>query len=67
VDVQAPPPPPKICVVSISPQSRASLAAKHGLSALAAHQRLISYFKSLGAFQKRVVFFHVSIFRSRLS
>jgi iron only hydrogenase large subunit-like protein len=42
------PPPPQVCVVSISPQARASLAAKHGLSAAATHKKLVAYFKSLG-------------------
>ncbi len=42
------PPPPQVCVVSISPQARASLAAKHGLSAAATHKKLVTYFKSLG-------------------
>ena len=42
------PQPPQLCVVSISPQARASLAVKHGLSATVTHRKLVAYFKSLG-------------------
>lgn len=35
----------KTVVISISPQSRASLAAKYGLSPLAVHKRLVAFFK----------------------
>ncbi|XP_057717658.1 cytosolic Fe-S cluster assembly factor narfl isoform X2 [Corythoichthys intestinalis] len=38
----------KVVVVSVSPQSRASLAAFYGLSAGQAGKRLTSFFKSLG-------------------
>uniref|UniRef100_A0A8C4N9B5 Nuclear prelamin A recognition factor-like n=1 Tax=Eptatretus burgeri TaxID=7764 RepID=A0A8C4N9B5_EPTBU len=39
----------KIVIVSISPQSRASLAAKYGLSLYDAARTLTSFFKTLGA------------------
>ncbi|KAM7372046.1 hypothetical protein PAMP_009242 [Pampus punctatissimus] len=38
----------KVVVVSVSPQSRASLAARYGLSSSEAGRRLTSFFKSLG-------------------
>ncbi|KAF7655592.1 hypothetical protein LDENG_00053920 [Lucifuga dentata] len=38
----------KVVVVSVSPQSRASLAARYGLSSSEAGRRLTSYFKSIG-------------------
>ncbi|KAM9843194.1 cytosolic Fe-S cluster assembly factor narfl [Aulostomus maculatus] len=38
----------KVVVVSVSPQSRASLAAHYGLSSSEAGRRLTSFFKSLG-------------------
>ncbi|KAI9013048.1 iron hydrogenase [Gaertneriomyces semiglobifer] len=38
----------KVVIVSISPQSRASLGAKYGLDPTSVHQRLISFWKGLG-------------------
>lgn len=38
----------KVVVVSVSPQSRASLAAHYDLSSSEAGKRLTSFFKSLG-------------------
>lgn len=38
----------KVVVVSVSPQSRASLAARYGLSSSEAGRRLTSFFKGLG-------------------
>ena len=46
---EEPPPPPRVAVVSLSPQSRASLAMRHGLTAEAAHRKLTAFFKQLGA------------------
>ena len=39
----------KVVVVSVSPQARASLAARHELAAKEAAQALDRYFKQLGA------------------
>jgi len=39
----------RVVVVSVSPQARASLAAKHELTAKEAAQALHCYFKQLGA------------------
>ncbi len=38
----------KIIVVSLSPQSRASLAAHYKLTALQTHQKLKTFFKEIG-------------------
>ncbi|KAI9328300.1 iron hydrogenase [Zopfochytrium polystomum] len=38
----------KLVVVSISPQSRASFAAKYGLDPLSVHRRLVTFLRNLG-------------------
>lgn len=53
----------KVVVVSVSPQSRASLAAHYNLSSSEAGRRLTSFFKSLGKCDDSSVLLQVDLGR----
>lgn len=52
----------KVVVVSVSPQSRASLAARYDLSSTDAGRRLTAFFKGLGKYKIYMSYLYIFIY-----